>query len=623
MRGRGGRTLARLAASVWPAAGLATVLFVAANLLILALPAGWRIDLTEEKRYTLAPATRAVLATLDEPIDLTLYRSADLVRDQPALGPFVDRVGELIGEYVVAAGGMIRLSVVDPAPFSPAEDRALAAGLVAVPRAGGDSAYLGLVAHNSVDDRAVVPLFRPQEAGALEYDLTALVAALAVPERPRVGVLGRLELFGPDGGPWLIVQRLAEFFDIAPIAPDTGTIDPAIDVLLLVQPRGLAPATLYAVDQFLLDGGRAIVFVDPYSEVERRHRPAAERFAPNNSDLGPFAAAWGVALAPGAVAADPSRAVPLVQDGPQGARADNIVWLSLGRDGMAEADAITSALDRVNLATAGSLTAVPVDGPAAPRLTPLIRTTAEGGTVPVDAIRAETDVRTLPDRFGAAEAPVTLAARLTGPAVSAFPDGPPDGAAGAAAHLAASRTDLDIVVVADTDLLADTLWAAVAEVDGQPTATAFANNDAFLVNAVEALRGAVNLAPLRGRAETPRPLERLAALSQRIDAETRAAEARLLTELATAEEALAAQLAADSAASADPASAEAAALADLRRRLVDIRRELRGVQHALRREGEDLAFWVRFGHVVGLPAAVLLLALAGGAVLRRWRAGAP
>ncbi len=614
VRGSFGRAGVRLAVAILSV----VVLYFATNLVALRALEGWRLDLTEGGLFTLAPATKSVLERIDEPIVLTLHLSRALERDQPALAAYAARVRELLQEYADAAGGALVVRLRHPSPFSPAEDEALAFGLTGVPLSNGDTGYFGLIGTNSVDDQAVVPLFAMEREPELEYDLTSVIAALAEPDRTTVGILSPLPLAGDDDRPpWLIALRLAEFFELIVLPPDAIAIDPSVDVLLLAHPRGLPEATLYAMDQYLMAGGKAVVFVDPFSEIERALRPAAQAFAPNGSDLGPFERSWGLRLRADRVAADRSLAVPVAVGGDRPETVDDVLLISVRRPHFSTEDAVASQLNALTVATAGILDALPE---AATTPTVLVATSATAMALPLHHVQADTDPRQVLALYRAGNQPLTLAARVRGPARTAFPDGPPAGAGTGAPHRAAGAEPLDLVVVADVDMLADALWASVAEQDGQPVATTFANNDAFVINAIESLRGAVNLASLRGRADMARPFRRIAAVQARADTEFRSAEQALIGELADTQaelEALERTVEGEAALTA----ARQEALAALRARVIAIRQELRMVQRALREEVDRLQLWLQFANTLAVP---LLLAATAGAIawIRRRRTAA-
>ncbi len=606
-------TEARRLATAGLALVLAAVLFVATNVFAFQALKGARLDLTDRGTYTLSPATGAVLAMIGEPITLRLYYSERLGAELPGLAAFAARVRELLREYESAAAGGIVLEIHDPRPFTDDEDRAVGYGLAGVPvDAGGEPAYFGLVGTNSVDDEEVIAFFQPDRDAELEYELTRTILALATPIKARIGLLSGLPLAGgmaPGQGPGAMLRpfaayvRLTELFDVRAIRPDAAAIDEDIDALMVVHPRDLPAATAYAVDQYLMAGGAAIVFVDPLSEAEARRRPPQELFAPSHSGLDGFADSWGVSLLPDVVVGD-ARAAARVNVAAAGRydTVDYLSWLRFDTDNLDRRDRITARLDRLNLASAGVLE--PIDG-ATTALTPLIWSSPESMLIDADAVRINPDPRRLLADFRPGGESLTIAARLTGPAASAFPIGPPEGAEGAD-HLAQSTRPLDLVVVADTDLLDDRFWIEVRDGPGDRLAIPFADNGAFLINAIESLSGAADLSDLRGRATGDRPFERIDALHRQAEIRYRATELRLLQELEDAEAELRA-LSPDGAAGGVLLSETAPE--SLRRRVVEVRRELRDVRRSLREDVGALEARLQFVNIALVPLVIAALAL--------------
>src|SRR5882762_5814592 len=254
-----------------------------------------RLDLTAERLYTLSHGTRQTLAHIDEPITLRFYYSTRLGDSVPAYGVYAQRVHELLDEYVAAAKGKLRLEIHNPQPFSDVEDRAVAFGVQAVPLdQQGEQVFFGLAGTNSTDDQQIVAFFAPDRERLLEYDLTRLVHNLAVPKRTVVGLVSSLPLEGDTMAamrgrpvrPLAIIDQLRQLDRIETIGGDIDAVPPDIDVLMLVHPQNLSDKTLFALDQFVLKGGKALVFVDPYSELQAGER--TQPGAPADSDLAPF-----------------------------------------------------------------------------------------------------------------------------------------------------------------------------------------------------------------------------------------------------------------------------------------------------------------------------------------------
>ena len=271
--------------------------------------------MTADQLYTLSPGTLHTLAKIDEPITLRFYYSNRLGNEVPAYGVYAQRVRELLSQYVAASNGKLRLETYDPrSRFSDVEDRAMAFGLQAVPLdSQGDRVYFGLAATNSTDDQQVIAFFSPQRERFLEYDLTKLVHSLAVPKKTVVGMISSLPLEGDmmammrgqPSRPMAVLEQLRQLDNVKSLGAETDAIPSDIDVLLLVHPQNLPPKTLFAIDQFVLGGGKALVFVDPHSETQAAQANHMNQpGAPSTSDLALLFKSWGFEMLPKVVAGD-------------------------------------------------------------------------------------------------------------------------------------------------------------------------------------------------------------------------------------------------------------------------------------------------------------------------------
>src|SRR5687768_7320736 len=242
-RARGAGALVALAA-----------LFIGLTMLFTFLLRGARIDLTESKLYSLAPGTERIVGSLDEPINLYFFFSQEASGESARLRAYAQRVRELLEEMAQRSGGKLRLSVIDPEPFSEEEDRAAEFGLSAVPvGARGESLYFGLAGTNATDGREVIGFFQPDKEEFLEYDVASLVYRLGNPERPMVGVMSSLpvdagfdQMSGQMREGWASIAQLRELFTVQTIATDVTSVPAEVDVLMVIHPRSLTPATLYA-----------------------------------------------------------------------------------------------------------------------------------------------------------------------------------------------------------------------------------------------------------------------------------------------------------------------------------------------------------------------------------------
>ncbi len=603
------------------------VLFVSVNVVSGAMLRSARLDLTENKLFTLDEGTRNILRQLEGPIVLRFYYSAsmedEVARVAPGLRDYARRVRELLDEYEARSGGMLELRVIDPEPFSEQEDRAVAAGLQGVPvNSAGELFYLGLVASNDVGDEQVIPFLAPDREVFLEYDLTKAIHTLGPAERARVGVISTLPVFGgsPSPGrpeapaPWYAIESLTQLFEVEEV-PATATELPAdLDVLVLIHPRGLSESLLFAVDQFVLGGGRVVAFLDPYSEAQQvaqdPNNPLSAAMAERHSDLGPLLGAWGVALDHEKIVADRPNS-HRVRHPTTGASIEYVVWLNADGELLADDDPITADLQQINIVTAGALK--PVDG-ARSTFTPLLQTSPESMLIDRMQIAFGPDPERLLSGYLSDGERYTLVARVSGEIDTAFPGGRPGAANGgseppAAPARASSDGPVNLLLVSDADLLADRWWVRLMSLGNQRIAMPSANNADLLVNAVENLSGSADLISLRSRGRYQRPFDRIAELRRQAEDRHRAEEQRLQARLRETEEAITALQAQQEGVSALILSPEQRAeIERFRAEQDETRKSLREVRLQLRKDIDQLTFTMKILNVLGIPT---LVALAG------------
>ena len=634
---------------------VALVLFVAVNILSQAWLKGARLDLTGDKLFTVTEGTRSILAKIDEPLTLRFYFSASLGKELPGLAKYAARVRDLLGEYAALAGGKIRLQIADPSPFSDDEDTAVAFGIQGIPLdQTGEMVYFGLAGTNSTDDEETITFFSPARERFLEYDLTKLIHNLANPKRTVIGLMTSLPVRGYPGTalarmgrgrPWQMVDQLQQLFDVQTVDTNTDEIDKEIDVLMIVHPAGFSEKTLYAVDQFLMNGGRALIFTDPLAEIAGRvPAPGGGRLA-LASDFKRLFDAWGIEQAPGVAVGD--RLLARRVDAGTAQRSqpvDFLPWITLKPENFAAGDVITNEIESMNLASAGSLK--PKAG-ATTKFTPLITTSPEAMLIDTEKLKNRPDFFGLIRDFKPAGVPYTLAARLSGPAPSAFPDGPPteeaskqDGDGGDAKeaapkvegkekddavkkppHLSKSKSDINIIVVADADMLRDQFWVELQQFFGQVIAIPIANNIDFVINALDNLAGSDELIGLRSRGVSQRPFERVVDLTRAAEIRYRATERELQTRREQTEEKLSDLQRPGQAGGGKiiltPAQIEE--IDKFKGELLKIRKQLRQVQLDLRREIEALEARLQFYNIALIPIGVAALAIILGLLRIRRR----
>ena len=620
--------------------------------LISALPS-IRIDLTEDDLFSLADGTRNIVSGLEEPIELLFFYSESATEDQPQIRSYGTRVQELLREIVIASGGNLVLSIVDPEPFSEEEDLATQYGVQPVPvTQGGQGIYFGLVAVELDNEKdpalrvsETMPLIRPDQEQFLEYEFMQLVTRVANPDLKVVGLLTTLDIdggFDPMTGQatqqWMITDYIRQLYDLRRIETNTEIIEEDVDILMIVHPEGLSEQTLYAIDQHVMRGGETFVFLDPTADsmVSRSERgsmiPAGMR-----SDLPGLLEAWGVDYASDKVLTDNTLALR-VQMG-QGSRpVAHIGMIGANRTALAGDDIITRRLENLNLSSVGAL--APRDG-ATTRFEPLIQSSSDAMLMNASLLEDVLDPSVLFDEFVSANERYTIAARVSGVISSAFPEGRPvskDAAAEASeeeaeadddndsdeariekansdsatveGHLTRTSGETNILLFADTDVLTDRLWVQVAQFMGQRIPQPYANNGDFVINALDNLSGGADLVSIRSRGRYSRPFERVVKLQREADDRLRNEEAALLERLAETEEQLAAlntdeggqllgQLTPEIQTEIDRFNAE----------LLDTRRSLRDVQFQLTADIEALGSNLKWFNTAAIPMLLTVIAL--------------
>jgi ABC-type uncharacterized transport system involved in gliding motility auxiliary subunit len=592
------------------------LLFVGIMLLANTLLRGAQLDLTQNKLYTVSQGTKNIVSNLEEPVNLYLFFSERAATPIPQMRGYGIRVRELLEDLVARSDGKLTLKVIDPEPFSEEEDRATELGIQALPVGAGEKLYLGIAATNSTDGRESIPYLDPQLEEQLEYDVAKLIHRLSTAERPVVGWLSSLPMQGDfdmqtgrPRPPWVVYGQVEQLYTVRNLEPSLTAIEADVDVLVLVHPKNLPPPALYAIDQFVMRGGHVLAFVDPNSQSDSSAAdpsdPMAQLAADKSSNLGPLLAAWGVAFDPGQVVADLERGlrVSLREGEPP---SQHIAILGFDDTSMSK-DVITATLTSINMATAGSLK--PVEGSKL-KFEPLIHTSQQAGLLPSQRFSMLVDPATLRDGFKPA-GEFVVAARISGEAASAFPEGPPAGVTAPDGALESAAKPINIIVIADSDLLSDFMWVQTRNLFGQMLSQPFANNGELVWNALDNLAGSADLISIRGRAAYSRPFDKVDALRRTADAQFRSTEMQLEQQLQQTEENLAKlQSAQSGGGDALLSSDQAREIERFQQEKLRIRKELRAVKSGLERDIKGLGTWVKFINIILVPGVFALIAVA-------------
>lgn len=590
---------------------LLAALFVGAVVLTGWLFRGQRLDLTQNQQYTLSAGTVHILEGAKQPVKLRLFYSETATRNYPQFRVFAQRVQELLQEISERSRGKVTLEVIDPVPFSDAEDQAAGFGLRGLPlNNSGESLYFGLVGSTADGSDVIMPFIHPDKEAFLEYDIAKLLSSLIESKPPVIALLSNLPT-GPNidasGQPnlgWLIDQQLSDRFELRRLQANPGSIGDDVDLLMVVHPKQLSDDTLYAIDQFVLRGGRLLAFVDPDAETDVGGNPMdpASLGMGRSSDLGRLFGAWGIEYNPVQVVLDPQYALQVQPPDPSAAPVRNPSLLGLNKAAMNQRDVVSADLESVNLASAGAFSLAET---SPLKLETLLQSSSKAALSDTETVRlAAGDPSRLIEGLKPADTPFVLAARLSGNLKTAFPERRAD------KQLMQSAKPANMIIVADTDILSDRLWADVQNFLGQPIVNAFANNGDFIYNAVDNLIGNSDLIAVRTRMTARRPFQRVETLRRTAEQRYQLQEKQLQQQLADLEQKLSALQPAQ-AEGAPPAALTAAQQVELQKfqkQKAQARRELRDVQHQLNADIDELGGRIKLLNILAMPALVVMFA---------------
>ena len=614
-------------------------------LVISSLPSV-RIDLTEDDLYSLSPGTKNIVANLQGPLEIMFFYSESATEDTPQIRTYANRVQELLREIVIASNNRISLSVIDPQPFSEEEDLATQFGIQAVPISqGAPGIYFGLVVaqpedrENNPQGRAAetLPLIRPELEQFLEYEFMKLITKVNEPDLQVVGLLTELDIdggFDPVAGQatqqWMIMDIIRQLYAVQRVDKSAGEIDEEIDILMIVHPQGLSEQMLYAIDQFVMGGGKTMVFLDPNADsMVSRTQQGNLIPAGMSSELPGLLEAWGIEFPGDKVLTDNELALRVSMG--QGQRPiAHLGMLGAQRNFLTQSDSVTSGLETINMSSPGVIRQA---AGASTRFEALIVSSSDSMLMDARLLEDVTDPSILFDEFVSADISHTIAARISGVIKTAFPDGRPidpvevtdeevdesDSEITDAVvaeeepvpeHLSSSNSEVNILVFADTDMLSNRMWVQVGQFMGQRIPRPFSNNGDMVINALDNLSGGADLSSIRGRGTYSRPFTRVIQLQRQADDRLRVEEAELLDRLAEAEASLAELNQDENGELVGQVTPQIQAEVDrFNDQMLETRRSLRDVQYQLTEDIEQLGANLKLINTALIPVLLSLLAL--------------
>ncbi len=586
-----------------------------------------RVDLTKEKAYTLSAGTRAILTRLDTPVKIRFYcsQSADTSPDTVFLKSYARKVEDLLNEYKQAGKGKIILEKYDPKPDSDAEDSARLDGVEGLPLPSGEKFYLGL-AVSLLDAKQSVPFLQPNRERLLEYDLSRAITRVETSEKPVVGVMSALPVFGMPSNPmmaqmgqrgqpaWALITELQSDFTVKRVDITTDKIDPEIKVLIVIHPKDITDGTQFAIDQFVLRGGKLLAFLDANSLIESRNQqnPMMAQMGGGGSNLDKLLKAWGVSFENTKVVADVNFQMEV--GGRNGQPTQQPTWLSITAEGIDTNDVVTSQIDNIWYFAGGVFSGTPAAGL---KETVLLRSTANSKLV--DGMMANLSPESALKDFKASGTEYALAIRLAGKFKTAFPDGKPaekkaedkkdsepkPDASKPDESLKEGKTESTVILVGDADMIHDSFSVQEMQTPIGNLRQPLNGNLNFAQNSVEQLAGDNNLIGVRSRATLNRPFTRIKKLEAQADERFRGKVQELEASLAETQQRLnELQKNKDKNQRFILSPEQQAELEKFRKKEAEARTVLKKTQKDLRREVDQLQTRVKWWNIFAVPLAV-------------------
>jgi ABC-type uncharacterized transport system involved in gliding motility auxiliary subunit len=589
-----------------------------------------RIDLTSNKAFTLSPGTKKILAKLDSRVTIRFYCTQDNSMP-PVLRTYAQHVEDLLGEYKEAGHGKIVIEKLDPTPDSDAEDSARLDGVAGQPTSafGGDKIYLGLVV-SMLDQKEAVPWLPPDREKLLEYDISRAIAQVIKPTPPTVGVMSALPIFGGSSNPmmeqmgqqaqepWTFISELKKDFTLKEVPMTATKIDDDIKVLLVVHPRDITDATQYALDQFVLRGGKLLAFLDPHAYFDQKHDQMAQVLGDSSgqSSLDKLLKAWGLNMDINKVAADMTFAGHNGQN-------DGVMpsVLVLTKEGINSDDIVTSQIDNLVMPFAGVFTGKPAAGL---KETVLLHTSPDSELV--DTMTASVGADQMVKDFKPSNTNYALAVRLTGQFKTAFPNGPPPAPKGDKDDDQSKEPQLKesvdtpvVILVGDSDLLNDQVCVQVQDILGYRMVRPMNGNLNLVESFVEQLSGDSDLISLRSRASLDRPFTRLNEMQAKAGREWE----EKLKELEASKEETERKI--SELQSQKPGNDQKFVLSpeqqteleNYQKTVADANKELKSVRKKLAKDTDALEFWTKVANIGAMPALVALTGIVLAVVKRK------
>jgi ABC-type uncharacterized transport system involved in gliding motility auxiliary subunit len=611
------------------------VILVAINLLGGLLK--FRSDLTENKLYTLSDGTKKILDKLDTDVAIRFYFSKDNASVPVPLRTYAQEVQDLLDEYQQYSHGKVKIIKLDPKPDSDAEDSANLDGIEGQAVDLTDKVYLG-IAVSCLDAKTTIPYLSPDRGNLLEYDLSRAISSVANPKKAVIGVMSALPVTGREASPmmmqqrqqpsqpWIFLNELKENYVVRDVPLTTDKIDDDVSVLVVVHPQGIADVAQYAIDQFLLRGGKMVALLDPYSFVEVQTAGQYGGGAGYDSTLSKLLPAWGIDFSVKKLIADPVFATQVQRE--NDVQSDPTI-LSVTSEGMNKEDALAAAVSDLLMPFAGAFVGKPVEGL---KEDVLVKSSTQAGLVDVSLLEAGPDA--VRKELKSANTAYPIAIRLSGKFKTAFPDGKPESksaaepnstpAASPAEKEAApkeAKSDGVVILVGDSDFAYDAIAGRAQQVLNQTVFVPSNGNLNFIQSSVEQLAGDSDLIGIRSRSSGNRPFVVVNKMEAAAQQKYQSKIDELEDNLNQARQKLAAlQTTKQSDQKTLFSPEQQAEIKKFQENEATVNKELKQVRKNLRQEIDSLQSTVKWLDIAAMPVIVTIVGLTLAFVKRRRRA---
>ncbi|MBL0319069.1 MAG: GldG family protein [Alphaproteobacteria bacterium] len=606
--------------SIWFVTILVFISWSAVNIISYYGITNAKIDLSNGQIFTLSKHSQSLLKEMKSPLTIRFFYSREAGEHNPVIQRYAKRIRSLLLDYKSHSHGQIKLEFIDPKPYSSEEDLALSHGIQGVPLDNfGTKLYLGLSVASQTDDIVAIPYLDVEKEQFLEYDISRTLYDFIHPEKKNIGIITSIPLgnFVPEGKtmrfqPWALFQQIQDLYHLTFIDPATMQHLPTdMDILLMVQPSQLPDPLLYDIDQYILKGGKTIIFDDPLIESAN---PKAVPHSTHGIDF--LFNAWGIAIDPSMVVGDFSNATAVAQDNSAQQVTSYLPWPTLTKNNFSRDDVTISNLNRIQLASAGFIQKMANHSTI---IAPLLFSTKQSMPLNVDIVRRASPKELL-SHFKPSGISYTYGARILGSLSTAFPNGisnhPPKNEHGmsntvdesaSSPHVLHSVKDTHVVVIADIDLLHDRFWAQIQDMYGQRVVIPFSDNAFFILNMIDQFGGSDSLIHLRSKGNQTRPFTTIDVIKKKSEQLYLAKEKSLQQSLIILEKQLTDAATKNNNASSIITPSQGQTIEAIRFKLLETRKELRNVNHALREEIESYYFIIKWIGIGMIPSALCII----------------